>query len=170
MPPAGPRRSHSFDQIRDPAWLRDRLRATATQLDDHTLRVTLTQLAPGHGFPTGDLFRRLVVGAEFRGLPAGRASQGPLVGRDARYLARHFTLEPTSPDRTLRFDDRVFDEPVEIDLAWETPSSAPTAGTLSWWVRLQRVATVGQGSDPTRAIIESEVEIHRGSLPFSPDP
>jgi len=41
----------------------------------------------------------------------------------------------------------------------------PRGAKVSWWVRHQRVATVGHGTDPAEAKIESEVLLHSGELP-----
>src|SRR5262249_26970509 len=59
MPVVNGRRSHAFSQVRDPGWLRDHLAVTAERSGELEIRITLSQPAPGHGFPTGDLFRRL---------------------------------------------------------------------------------------------------------------
>ena len=53
MPRIAGRRSHAFAQVRDPAWLRERLRATAAWIDDHQVRVTLEQRAAGTRLPRG---------------------------------------------------------------------------------------------------------------------
>src|SRR5262249_59290492 len=84
MPAVSGRRSHAFTESRDPAWLGDRLRVTAARAEGGRVRVTLVQASPGHGFPTGDLFRRLEVGCELRD------EDGKVVSRDVRYLARRF--------------------------------------------------------------------------------
>jgi hypothetical protein len=152
MPRVEGRRSHAFTQVRDPAWLRARLSVEATRARDGELRITLTPKAPGHAFPTGDLFRRVEIVAERR-TPDGRTA------RDARHLGRHFVLVPGQPRRTLTHDDRIFDGPVTVDLA------LPPGGAITWWVRLQRPATVGVGDDPDEARIESEVELAKGTLP-----
>ena len=101
MPVVSGRRSHAFASSRDPAWLADRLRATATHTEGGRVRVTLVQASPGHGFPTGDLFRRLEVGCELRD------DGGKVVSRDVKYLARRFAIVPGTPGRQLVADDRV---------------------------------------------------------------
>ncbi len=148
----GARRSHSFAQVRDPAWLRARLTIRAELVGDGGVRITLTPRAPGHAFPTGDLFRRLEIVAERSGRDGG-------LHRDARHLARHFVILPDQPSRSLVRDDRIFDAPVTVDLA------LPPGGAITWWVRFQRVATVGVGDDPAAARIESELELAKGTLP-----
>jgi hypothetical protein len=44
------------------------------------------------------------------------------------------------------------------------PPSMPRPSVVSWWVSYQRVATVGDGTDPPDAIVESEVKLHSGVL------
>lgn len=128
-------RTHAFREARDPAWLAARLRVTA-QVSGANIRLILEQTAPGHAFPTGDLFRRLAV----------------KVGDETRYLARHFEGR-----RELTRDDRVFDTAVTLD--FERPRDAKA---VAWSVTLERVAGIGTGSEPARATIESSVRLHEG--------
>ncbi len=160
MPVVSGRRSHAFAESRDPAWLGDRLRVTAARAEGGRVRVTLVQTSPGHGFPTGDLFRRLEVGGEIRD------ERGEVVRRDVKHLARQFAIVPGWPGRKLVADDRVFDEPKVVDLALRPPPRVHESGTVFWWVTYQRVATVGTGTDPKDARIESEVRLHGGALPW----
>lgn len=160
MPLSGGRRAHGFAGVRDPAWLKARLRVTAERTGGG-VRVTLAQTAPGHAFPTGDLFRRLEVGAELRD------ASGQARSRDVRHLARHFEIVPGYPVRKLLRDDRVADEPRAVDLALE-PASGATC-TIRWWVTYQRVATVGAGRDPAEAKIESEEPLYAGAIPCEPN-
>ncbi|MBX3229088.1 MAG: hypothetical protein KIT84_02020 [Labilithrix sp.] len=155
MPLVEGRRSHAFAETRDAAWLKDRLAVHVELVEGRSLRLTLTQRTPGHAFPTGDLFRRLEVGAE-------RRDDGDRVlGREVRHLARRFQLVPGHSARALLGDDRVFDTPQVVDLP-----IAPGAGErVAWWVTYQRVATVFAGDDPAAAKIESEVPLHDGVLP-----
>ena len=158
MPRIDGRRSHAFDMVRDPAWLRAGLdaRAAIAESVPFTVRIELAQHRPAHGFPTGDLFRRLQVGVE------ARDAAGNVTARAARYLARKLVIAPGSPERRLVGDDRVFDAPRAIDLPIAPP---PPGGRLAWWVTLQRVATTFTGEDPEAAVVESEVLIHSGALP-----
>ena len=160
MPRVEGRRSHAFAEVRDPVWLRNNLHVKAERAEDDTLRVTLVQPAPGHDFPTGDLFRRLEVGCELKN------ERGTVLRREVRHLARHFQVIPGQPGRHLAVDDRVGKEPRVVDLDITPPSGAPQRGTLSWWVRYQRVATVGTGTNPADAKIESEVLLHSGEIPW----
>ncbi len=157
MPAVGTRRSHSFAEVRDPAWLARHL-DVAVERTAEGVRLTLSQPKPGHGFPTGDLFRRLEVGAEAR----GQGGEG--VVRATRHLARHLVRPPGGTRRVLVRDDRVRDEPVVVELALGD-SPAERAGTIAWWVDLQRVATVGDGADPAQVVMESTERVRSGSLP-----
>ncbi|APR81152.1 Cytochrome C553 [Minicystis rosea] len=160
MPLRGGRRSHAFAEVRDPAWLRANLRATATIDAHHTVRITLTQPAPGHAFPTGDLFRGLEIGCE------ARDAAGRVLRREVRHLARHFEIVPGRQGRHLVRDDRVFDAPVTIEMPLAIPSPPPKAARVAYWVTYQRVATVGTGTRPEDVKIESEVQLHSGALPW----
>lgn len=160
MPVRQGRRSHAFAEVRDEAWLRASLNVTAERAPDDVLRITLAQPNPGHDFPTGDLFRRIEVGY------ALSDKDGEVLHREARYLARHFELVPGMGGRHLARDDRVQSEPKLLE--FELP---PAAGArLSWWVTYQRVATVGKGTNPADAAIESEVKLHWGEIPPSNEP
>jgi hypothetical protein len=161
MPVRAGRRSHAFAEVRDEAWLREQIEITSRLHVEGVLVVTLRQPAPGHAFPTGDLFRRLEVGAELVG------ARGEVIAREVRYLGRHFEVRPGVRGRGLVRDDRVFDEAVEVELGLARDPSALAAGTeVRWWVDYQRVAQAFDGSDPARAEIESEVSLARGTLPF----
>jgi hypothetical protein len=162
MPPASGGRSHAFAAVRDPGWLGSKLTAKASR-GDGEVRVTLAQTDPGHGFPTGDLFRRLAVGCELR------SAGGKVLGRDVRYLARHFEAVPGRSGRRLVRDDRVFGEPVVVDLDCALGAPGARLAQLSWWVTYQRVATVGTGTNPADAKVESEVPLHSGVLPRASD-
>ena len=124
--------------------------------------MTLRQVKPGHGFPTGDLFRRLEVGAELRD------ANGRVVRRDVRYLARQFVERSQKGGRELLEDDRVFDEPVVMDLDIAPLSKFAHELEVVSWVKLQRVATVGTGFISKDAVVESEVELYRGVFAWQP--
>lgn len=148
-------RSHAFAEVRDPAWLRAQLRAAAEREDDDVL-ITLQQTAPGHAFPSGDLFRRLEVGVEARG-PDGRPRF-----QQRRYLTRHLDVVPGRPGRHLSLDNRVFDGPAVVEFS--LPPEARGA-PLRWWVSYQRVATAGTGREPEKAPVESACLLASGALP-----
>jgi len=161
MPLHEGRRSHAFARVRDPAFLRANLKVTAERSDDDTLRITLVQPNPGHDFPTGDLFRRLEVGYELR------TEGGKLLRREARYLGRHFEIVPGMAGRHLSQDNRVTSEPKVVEWELSPPAAAKPSSRIFWWVTYQRVATVGTGTNPNDAIIESEVKLHSGNLAWN---
>jgi hypothetical protein len=161
MPVREGRRSHTFAEVRDADWLRASLTATAERSAEDTLRITLTQTRPGHAFPTGDLFRRLEVGYQLSG------DDGEVLGRETRHLARHFELVPGQVGRQLTRDDRLEGTPETITLELPPRAGLPSATRLAWWVTYQRVATVGPGTNPADAQVESEVRLFAGELPWN---
>lgn len=158
MPLIDGKRSHGFTSVRDPAWLRKNLEAKVDRRPDEILEITLSQPSPGHGFPTGDLFRRLSVGCELRD------AQGKVLKRDIQRLTRQFEIAPGQAGRVLTRDNRVFNEPVTVDLDIVPPSSGPRPAKIVWWIDYERVATVGEGVNPDDALIESSVQLYSGSL------
>lgn len=156
MASASGRSDHGFDEVRDPRWLRASLTATATR-SGGGVEVKLEQTRPGHAFPTGDLFRRLQIGALWLD------GSGRPLARETAYLARHFEITPRfAHGRELVSDNRLGAEPLSW---WLDPSEVVTdARRLSWWVTLQRVSTVGSGRDRDAAEIESEVWLHGGDI------
>nr|AYM54141.1 DnaJ-class molecular chaperone [Chondromyces catenulatus] len=160
MPLVEGRRSHRFSNVRDPEFLRESLRARAELTDEQGVRITLHQPAPGHDFPTGDLFRRIEVGCELK------SRDGKVLRREVRYLGRRFEVVPGEPGRRLTRDHRVGDEPSVVELELLPPPSKPRPTLVSWWVTYQRVATIGAGTDPAEATVESEVKLHSGALPW----
>lgn len=160
MPLVSGRRSHSFAEVRDPAYLRENMRASAELGEESTLRITLTQTAPGHDFPTGDLFRRLEIGCELK------TQDGKVLRREVRYSTRHFETVAGQTPRRLMLDDRVGGEPRVFEMELPAPPSKPRPSVVSWWVTYQRVATIGDGKDPAKATVESEVALHSGTIPW----
>jgi len=158
MPERGGMPVHGFTEMRNPTWLRAQLDVDARLTERGTVVVSMVQPTPGHAFPSGDLFRRLEVGAELR------AANGTVVARDARYLARHLQLLPGHGRRQLVRDNRVFDEPVEVELELKGLLETDPSADVFWWVTYQRVAQTFDGREPTDASIESEVPLHDGTL------
>lgn len=158
----GPRGAsgHGFRQTRDPAFLRDHVVISATR-DGDEVAVTLRQTTPGHRLPTGDLFRRLEVGAELRD------TNGRAIVRATRHLARHFAIDPRRGHRTLTQDDRLGDGPTTLTLSLVGAAAhlEKDKYTVFFWVDYQRVATVGEGVNPATASVESSVRLREGVLP-----
>jgi hypothetical protein len=157
------RRSHTFANVRDPAWLRSHLDVSAAQTGDRAITVTLRQPNAGHAFPTGDLFRRLEIGAELL------TAEGEVLARAVTYLARHFEVQVGRPGRQLVLDNRVFDQPRIVTLTMPNSERTPAPLRMRWWVTYQRVATAGAGHDTDAATVESSVELHSGVFPWKPE-
>lgn len=152
--PATGARSHAFAASRDPSVLRSAARIEATRTGPERVRVTLTPRAPGHAFPTGDLFRRLEIAAEVAG------PDEMVLGSAARYLTRHFVLRANAAGRRLVLDDRPRDAEVSIDLELgEVARGRP----IVWRVAYQRVAHP-IGVDDADAEIEGEIPLASGRL------
>jgi hypothetical protein len=152
------RRSHAFTASRDPAFLRGAVRVAAQRTGPTTVRITLTPQGVGHALPTGDLFRRIEVLAEALG------PDNLVLGRAARYLARHFRVERRNPGVALRILDR--DERVGIDGDKETvvdlDVGAIAAGApIAWSVTYQRVEHPREVGEED-AVIEGEIVLAQG--------
>lgn len=150
MPTAGgarPHRSHRFAASRDPEALRRALRAAAERRPGGQVRLTLEPGIVGHAFPTGDLFRRLVVRAEVVG---GR-------GADQRVLARHFGRDT----RTELADDRVgVGGPRVVALGL---GAAAEGRPIRWSIRYERVAFPRDAR--AAAELDGVTEVSAGVLP-----
>lgn len=157
MPIRGGKRSHGFADLRDPAYLRSQLEISASRESPDTIIVTIEQKSPGHAFPTGDLFRRVEVGAIVRD------AAGKILAREVAHLARTWTLYPGEKERRLKQDTRVMFEPREVGLT--LPGGAHVEGrAISWWVTYQRVAKTADGHSDGETTIESEVPLASGTL------
>jgi hypothetical protein len=145
-------RSHSFAASRDPDMLRSAIEVSAERADRETIEVTLTAARVGHAFPTGDLLRRIEVGAEVEGKTA------------RRYLARHFGRQRQRSGIVLRgemIDDRVPADGTPRRVRLRLPDSG--GEDVRWWVRYQRVAHQ-RSFDERDAAIDGEVELAAGVL------
>lgn len=94
--PAG---SHRFDVSRNVTLLRNALLTTIARsgVDSSSVDVRLTPTAVGHAFPTGDMFRRVVVRVEV--LREANEPLRPLVTRERSY-GRTFALGTTKHTQT----------------------------------------------------------------------
>lgn len=163
MPTDRGRRSHTFASVRDPKHLTAALRVELTRVERDLVRLTLAQRDPGHAFPTGDLFRRLEVGAELLD------ARGRLLRRETRHLMRHFEVVPGFPGRTLVRDDRLQGRPAEVDLELLAPPGGAPPAVIRAFVTYQRVAAIGDGLDPESAIVESEVPLFESVFSWEND-
>jgi hypothetical protein len=151
--------NHAFAASRDPEMLRAAVIAHAERIDAERIRIRLAPGEIGHAFPTGDLFRRLLVVAE------AYDEDGDMLADDARALGRRFVNARPAPGprmRTLVEDDRVGahdDDAVDVQL-----DLGPDADTLEirWRVIHQRVDFAGHADD---AAIAGETIVVTGTLP-----
>lgn len=154
MPQVAGRRDHRFLGSRDEAFVRSAARISAERLDARRVAITLVPEAPGHAFPTGDLFRRIEISAEAAG------PDDMVLGSATKILARHWDLRPGQASRTLSHDDRLGREPVVVTL---DVGEAGEGRDLVWRVAYQRVAHL-TGADATSAEIDGEIVLDEGRL------
>ncbi len=158
MPRVDGVRSHAFGASRDPAMLRQSVRVEAVRTAKG-VELVLRAGEVGHAVPTGDLLRRLEVGAEVDGAPPRR-----------RFLARHFGPRQQAHGLVvlgeLR-DDRVpadgTPRRVRLDLA------NASGREIRWWVKYQRVAHQRSVRE-SDALLDAEVVLADGVLPFEASP
>jgi hypothetical protein len=148
--PRGPsgHRSHRFAASRDPDALRRALDARARVVEPGVVEVRLRAGQVGHAFPTGDLFRRLLVGVE-RVDEGGARVDGALapMGRSFEFQGGHQReLEDRRPGGSAGAE-------VQVRLAL-----APSAGRLRYFVDYQRVQAA-YGDD---ARVEATVRVAEG--------
>ncbi len=148
------RRNHRFLGSRDPEFVRSAVHITATRPNQTTLRVVLRAGEAGHDFPTGDLLRRIEVGAT---VLDGEREGAPR----RRFLGRHFVDRAQASGAKLRVelaDDRVRSGGERIvDLHLPTGEGRP----IKWWVEYQRVAH-DRSFDPADAAIDGVIPLAGG--------
>lgn len=140
-----PKGSHAFIASRDDKLLARALDVTATRRGDE---VTLLLRAKdvGHAFPTGDLFRRLLVRMK---TPRGTFE---------RPLGRAFAAERDDGGNSVRY------EIADQRLVSEQRVSVTTREPVTWSVLYQRVTFVSQ-IPPFEATVEDEKVIAKGVVP-----
>jgi hypothetical protein len=152
-------RSHAFASSRSEGAQARAVEVEARRQGDQVL-VELRAPEIGHAFPTGDMFRRVVVRAEIVG-PEGR-----LLAERRRYVARHWGRERGVAHRVLVADDRpgapaLAGRParVELDLG-----AAGRGHAVRVSVTYQRIAhpVEGRAGD---GMVESEALIAERWLP-----
>ena len=152
-------RSHALASSRDPQAIARAVKVEARRVDrgpPGRVAVSLVTQGVGHSFPTGDLFRRVVVEAEIVG------PEHASLGTRRAYLVRTFRDVPRGLGvvRTEISDTRlVADQPREIVLDLGPPGAQHTIHVR---VLYQRVA--GGGPHET-AKVGSEVVLFSTSLP-----
>lgn len=148
-------RGHAFAVASDPSMLRRALVARVTRNGDGRVSFELTPGEVGHAFPTGDLFRRVVVVAEVIG------DDYQLVVHAERALARHFHTERAVAGAAMqreRADDRIQGpRPTRVEL-----ELGPLARgrEIAWRVEWQRV----QSMHDAEAVIADTVVVAEGRL------
>lgn len=159
----GAHRSHAFAEARDPARLRAALSVRAERTGASRVALTLTSEHVGHAYPTGDLFRRLVVEMDALG------PDYSVVASERRDLARHFVDVPSAlarhGERVAARDDRVMPgapSRVELDLG-----SAGTGLPVSWRVRYERVLHLNPRHEAD-ARVESSLVLASGVVSETP--
>jgi nitrate/TMAO reductase-like tetraheme cytochrome c subunit len=152
--PAG---DHSLASTRDPAAIRRAL-AVVARRDGDDLILELEPRGVGHGFPTGDLYRRLELHAE-------RRIGDQTIATATRYLDRE--LSPWRfPDGRLnpRFHQPIVDDrltnatQIRLELAGD-----PAGGEVVWWIDYERVDARDDFA-PQQSTIASEVRLADGRL------
>lgn len=145
---AAGKRSHRFTASRDPALLSSALDVKASREAGGRVVFVLASRGVGHAFPTGDLFRRLVLRVK--------------TPRGSRELAFGHTFRATRDEAgaTTRFEasDTRVSSSRSVTLAL-----GGTPGDCAWEVAYQRVTGVAQ-SPPFQANVEAETVLARGRL------
>lgn len=140
-------RDHTFNVSRDPAMLARALVVTASRDDEQQAVFELSSRGIGHAFPTGDLFRRLVLRVSKAG---GKPVEVPFWRTFRSHRNEDGTLaRAESSDRRLAPSQRVV---------------IPMAAELSWEVAYQRITSVEQ-TPPFGVDVEAETILARGRLP-----
>ncbi len=156
------RRSHAFVASRDPDLVRAAVDVEVVRLGPTRVSITLRAADVGHAFPTGDLLRRVEVGAA-----AVRSdTEGPAA---RRFLARHFGDRVQSTGARLRVE--IADDRVPAGGARIVELEVPEADghRVRWWVEYQRVAHQ-RGRDEAAAEIDGSISIAGGTLESEPLP
>ncbi len=147
--PHGKHKSHTFGGGADPSWIRTALDVRASR---EGARVTIT-LAPGHvghAVPTGDLFRRLEVGAD------ALDESGAVIGRAVFPVGRTFATTPRG-ERIEIADNRPGAHPgdvtrVVLDFGDVKPAR------VRWSIDFERVL----GQSPDAVEIASRLRVMEG--------
>lgn len=156
------RRSHAFVASRDPQLVRAAVDVEAVRLGPTRVSITLRAADVGHAFPTGDLLRRVEVGA----VAVRSDAEGPAA---RRFLARHFGDRVQSSGARVRIeiaDDRVPAGGARV-VELEVPES--DGHRVRWWVEYQRVAHQ-RSHDEATAAVDGGITVAGGILETEPTP
>jgi hypothetical protein len=152
-------RSHAFGSSRTEGAQARAIEVEARRQGD-TVHVELRAPGVGHAFPTGDLFRRMVVRAEVVG------EEGRLLAERQRYIARHWGRERDVAHRVLVADDRpnapaLAGRPARVTLEMGAEARGyPVRVSVTY----QRIAHPAEGR-PGDAVVESEALVAERWLP-----
>jgi hypothetical protein len=153
-------RSHAFAATRDPASLARAVTVEASRPSPRRIELRVSPREVGHALPTGDLFRRLSVGAE-------------VVGDDFQVLASTTALLGRRFGEGLGVDG----SPIKIELGDDRPGAhgatpalvvlelghLAVGRSIRWRVVLERALHVEPGRE-LQAVVSSEVELASGEL------
>ncbi len=155
-----PAHDHGFASTRDDAAIRGALSVVARREGDKVI-LDLEPITVGHAFPTGDLFRRLELHAEWI------TSEGLTLATTTRYLGRHFAPRldnvgrPNPAARQPVPDDRVVGPTtIELEPVFEGEGQATT---VVWWVDYERVDH-RDNRHPERSTLAGQVRLAGGRL------
>ena len=125
-----PHRDHRFAASRDVEALRRAVVVSARLLESDVVEVTLRPGLVGHAFPTGDLFRRLVVGVELLN------AEGERVDFGMQTLGRTFELRGA---RQTQLADTRPGAPGQPEARLRFPLAGARGSRIRFWVDYQRV-------------------------------
>ncbi len=145
-------RGHGFAVASEPRMLRAAVSADATRPEPEQVVIELRPRLVGHAFPTGDLFRRLVV----------RVASDDASWSEQRYLARHFGVQRVGAGQTIKIehaDDRIGIGGTTRTLEFELPAELHDR-SIRWTLSWERVLD-GAGD---RAKVWDRVVVLEGTL------
>jgi hypothetical protein len=156
-------RSHAFAASRDEALVRSAVIVEAAPFVDNTLTLSLRPGSVGHAFPTGDMFRRLMLVIDV--LDAG----GHPVEHAEHALARHLGyshLPNLVPRRIVTKDNRVGAGQGAV-VVRHTARRVPAGGHLVYALRYERVEDTGDGAGGP-PVVEGSILLSTGSFALAP--
>ncbi|MEZ4453327.1 MAG: multiheme c-type cytochrome [Nannocystaceae bacterium] len=149
---------HGFAASRDPGRLRAALAIDAERPAEGRVLVRLRPRALGHAFPTGDMFRRVLVEA------SAVDEAGDTIAEDRRILGKTYEDRRAgdTQGRVLVADDRIpADDAVTVELDLDGAAGA----SVRWRVVYQRIDQ-SRPTGPARR--RGEVVLAEGTLPAAP--
>jgi hypothetical protein len=154
-------KDHRFAASRDEAIVRSAVHCDVA-IEAHSLVVTLRPGEVGHAFPTGDMFRRIVLAIEVVD------TRGSTVSRTEKFFERAFGFVQSpyvAPRKVLVRDDRVGVSEDPVVFRYEPPIR-PDGGTLRYQIRYERVADPFLREDGTTDV-EGAITLSEGTFPIA---